>query len=233
MKHLLFVSVAVGIFSGTSISAKAQVAVNSMASGDAKAAKKSPQFIEGIEIRQETPVSARTPFATKPQNKNTVTAPASPGNDASAIEQCSSLQFKYAQLLNMDVEMATNTDLYGFIEKWWATPYRYGGAAKDGIDCSAYSGTLVHDVYGIVLSRTARSQYDECEKVKKKDLREGDLVFFKTRRGVSHVGIYLGNGYFTHASTSSGVIISSLDETYYSKRYIGGGRIATMARSSE
>jgi lipoprotein Spr len=81
-------------------------------------------------------------------------------------------------------------------------------------------------VYGTVLSRTARSQYQECDKIKKENLREGDLVFFKTHRGVSHVGVYLANGYFTHASTSNGVMISSLDEEYYSKRYIGGGRIA-------
>ena len=158
MKHLLFVSVALGIFSGTTISATAQTSAKSKA-------KRSNSHI-----------------AKKKSEK--------------------------------------------FIEKWWATPYRYGGATKDGIDCSAYSGTLVHDVYGTVLSRTARSQYQECDKIKKENLREGDLVFFKTRRGVSHVGVYLANGYFTHASTSSGVMISSLDEEYYSKRYIGGGRIA-------
>jgi len=231
MKHLIFVSVAAGLFSGTSISANAQAVVNSMA--DAKVITRSPQFIEGIEIRPETTVSPRPPFAAKQQEKNTVPFRISSRNEVSSIEQCSSLQFKYAQLLNMEVEAVTNIELYNFIEKWWATPYRYGGATKDGIDCSAFTGTLVHDVYGMILSRTARSQYDECEKVKKKDLQEGDLVFFKNRRSISHVGIYLGNGYFTHASTTNGVIISSLDEAYYSKRYVGGGRITVPARSPE
>jgi murein DD-endopeptidase / murein LD-carboxypeptidase len=85
----------------------------------------------------------------------------------------------------------------------------------------------------LVLSRTARSQYEECDKIKKNDLREGDLVFFRTRRGVSHVGVYLGNGYFTHASTSNGVMISRLDEDYYRKKYIGGGRVILKNNTAE
>ena len=80
-------------------------------------------------------------------------------------------------------------------------------------------------MYGFVASRTARSQYDACEKIEKENLQEGDLVFFNTRRGVSHVGVYLRNGYFTHSSTGKGVTISSLDDAYYSKKFIGGGRI--------
>lgn len=222
MKHLLFVSVALGIFSGTSLSATAQKSVKSKRAKQRIAAKKSTKFIEDIEIRPQSTTAGLQPISTK----NTEQAPVIEKNEVSAIETCSYLQFKYAQLLNMDVEAAANTELYCFIEKWWAIPYRYGGATKDGIDCSAYSGTLVHDVYGTVLSRTARSQYQECEKIRKENLREGDLVFFKTRRGVSHVGVYLANGYFTHASTSSGVMISNLDEDYYRKKYIGAGRIS-------
>lgn len=223
MKHLFFVSVALGIFSGTTISATAQSSVKSKRYNHRTASKKSVKFIEGIEIRPESTPAAQTFITVKTDDQVPVTA----NNEPSTIEECSGLQFKYAQLLNMDVEALTNTELYAFIEKWWATPYLYGGATKDGIDCSAYTGTLLHDVYGTILSRTARSQYQECEKVKKQNLREGDLVFFNTRRGVSHVGVYLANGFFTHASTSSGVMISSLDEDYYNKKYIGGGRIAT------
>ncbi len=223
MKHLIFVAAAVGIFSGTSINAKAQTPVNTVA--EANAIKKTPQFIEGIEIRPEPIVPVKTPMAAIKTDRKAKVTPVSSTGNSSDIENCTSLQFKYAQLLNVEVEALANTGLYNFIEKWWGTPYRYGGATKDGIDCSAYSGTLIHDVYGTILSRTARSQYDECEKVRKDELQEGDLVFFRTRRGVSHVGVYLGNGFFTHASTSNGVMISNLEETYYSKRYIGGGRI--------
>ncbi len=115
--------------------------------------------------------------------------------------------------------------LYSFIEEWWATRYRYGGTTKNGVDCSAYVGTLVNEVYGFEVPRTARAQYSICEKINKEDLQEGDLVFFNTTGGVSHVGLYLGDGYFTHSSCSHGVTISNLEEKYYSKKFIGGGRI--------
>lgn len=224
MKHLIFVSVAVGIFSGTSITA--QKRTGSLRAKDAVAENKQVKFIEGIEIKPETTVAALPSIDTKtPLNKHGEQSVA----EGSAIEQCTSLQFKYAQLLNVEVESVTNVELYDFIEKWWATPYRYGGATRDGIDCSAYSSTLIHDIYGITLSRTARSQYEECYKIKKDELQQGDLVFFRTRKGVSHVGVYLGNGFFTHASTSNGVIISSLNEEYYNKRYLGGGRVPAKA----
>jgi cell wall-associated NlpC family hydrolase len=76
-----------------------------------------------------------------------------------------------------------------------------------------------------VLPRTARNQYAACNKVKREDLLEGDLVFFNTRGGVSHVGIYLGNGYFAHSSVHSGVTVSSLNDKYYSSKFIIGGRL--------
>ncbi|MBL0146373.1 MAG: C40 family peptidase [Chitinophagaceae bacterium] len=134
------------------------------------------------------------------------------------------MQFKYAQLMDVDVESLTNTKLLNFIDEWWATRYRYGGTTKKGIDCSSLTGTLLRDVYGVTVPRTAREQYRISTKLKREELAEGDFVFFNTRGGVSHVGIYLTNGYFVHSSVHSGVVISSLDESYYSKKYIGGGR---------
>lgn len=224
MKNLFFVAVAMGIFSGTTLTAKAQSSVNRRQVGTAVPTKKSLKFIDGIEIKNGTIVSEKA--VTVRQEELNTTAYIKPFNtEGSGIENCTSIQFKYAQLLNMDVESITNYSLFSFIEKWWATPYRYGGATKKGIDCSAYSGTLLYDVYGFVAARTARDQYKACEKTDRENLQEGDLVFFNTRRGVSHVGVYLRNGYFTHASTSSGVMISHLDETYFNKKYIGGGRI--------
>lgn len=142
----------------------------------------------------------------------------------SAIEKFSALQFKYAMMLNVDVESLKNVSLLGFIDEWFGTKYRYGGTTKKGIDCSALSGALLLAVYGFNMPRTARQQYEATDHISKDELKEGDLVFFNTRGGVSHVGVYLDNSYFVEAS-SHGVKISSLDDHYYAKRFICGGRV--------
>lgn len=226
MKNLFFVSVALGIFSGTSISVKAQTSANNKRWTNAVAEKRTTNFIEGIEM---VPGSTGDGIPAAPVKKNTGDLPAgSLGHDLSVIETCSAIQFKYALILNCEVESITNLPLYNFIEEWWGTRYHYGGSSRNGIDCSALAGTLLGRVYGITTPRTARAQYDACEKVDREDLKEGDLVFFNTRGGVSHVGVYLGNGYFTHASVKNGVTINNLDENYYSKRFIRGGRVTAV-----
>lgn len=233
MKHLFFVSVAAGIFSGTSISAEAQTSVNSIKLGSVPLQSKTVKFIEGIEVKREVAkpaaevdmwaVPAKKAEPLKPVAVKTVAPVAVTG--VASIENCTPLQFKYAQLMDVEVEAIANTKLYEAIEEWWATRYRYGGTTKKGIDCSALTGTLLREAYGINPERTARAQYAQCDKIAREDLQEGDLVFFNTRGGVSHVGVYLGNNYFVHSSTSSGVTISSLNDDYYSRKYIGGGRI--------
>lgn len=142
----------------------------------------------------------------------------------SLTEQCTQIQFKFAMMLNREVESLTNVQLFSFIDEWWETKYLYGGTTKRGIDCSAFTGLLMGSVFAFKLPRTAREQYSVSEKIKKDDLLQGDLVFFNTRGGVSHVGYYLGDGFFVHASSSKGVTINNLDQSYYSKRFIGGGR---------
>lgn len=224
MKNLFIVSVALGIFSGTPLSSKAQKSINALPSVETNSTKKAVKFIDDIEISRdfkavETVEEVVVPIPSKvtlPTAK--VTAP------KSAIENCTTLQFKYAQMMDVEVESLTNAKLLDFIEEWWATRYRYGGTTKKGIDCSSLTGTLLRDVYGVNVARTAREQYRTCTKLKRDELVEGDLVFFNTRGGVSHVGVYLTNGYFLHSSVHSGVTISSLGDNYYSKKYIGGGR---------
>ncbi len=142
-----------------------------------------------------------------------------------ATELCSPVQFKYAQLLNRAVETLTNTYLFNFIDEWWAVRYRYGGTTMRGVDCSSYTGQLLYTVYAVSMPRTAREQYRVTARVRKDELQEGDLVFFNTRGGVSHVGVYLNDGYFTHSSSSHGVTISNLNEAYYSRKFISGGRV--------
>ncbi len=220
MKNLFFVSVALGIFSGTNNTVKAQSQVNFTGATVGTGINKPAKFIEGIEINANNANSTTIDYHSTVTPFNTADLHSIP-----AIENGTFLQFKYAQMMDVDVESINNLALYGFIEDWWATRYRYGGSTKSGIDCSAYSSTLLSEVYKLDISRTARSQFGQCQKIEKEDLKEGDLVFFNTRRGVSHVGVYLKDGYFTHSGTSTGVTISHLDDTYFSKKYIGGGRI--------
>ncbi len=146
---------------------------------------------------------------------------------ASVTEICSSIQFKYAQILNRNVESLNNKSLLSFIDEWWGTKYRFGGTNKNGVDCSSFSEKLMGTVFGFALPRTAREQYAKCLKVVKNQLAEGDLVFFNTRGGVSHVGVYLGEGKFVHSSSSKGVAVNNLDDNYWKSRFIAGGRPAT------
>jgi hypothetical protein len=142
----------------------------------------------------------------------------------SVIENLSMLQYKYAMMMNVEVESLKNVSLLSFIDHWIGTRYHLGGTTKKGIDCSALTGALLLAVYGFNLPRTARQQYDATDHIDKDELQEGDLVFFNTHGGVSHVGVYLENDYFLQASTH-GVKISSLDDHYYQKRFICGGRV--------
>ena len=142
-----------------------------------------------------------------------------------ATENVSVLQLKYALLLNTEVEFLKNENLLQGIDNWYGTRYRLGGTTKKGIDCSAFVGTIYASVFGIALPRTARDQYRFTKRISRTELREGDLLFFNTRGGVSHVGIYLQNNKFVHASVSRGVVISDMFEAYYLQRFIGAGRI--------
>ncbi|MEN9963034.1 MAG: hypothetical protein RL582_129 [Bacteroidota bacterium] len=140
------------------------------------------------------------------------------------IEKVDLVQIKYALVLDTEIENLKNQELYSFIEKWMGTPYRYGAKSESGTDCSGFSGILHQSIFGVNLPRTAKSQFQSCDKIKVEEIREGDLVFFNTRGGVSHVGVYLHNGYFVHASTKDGVRINNLNDDYYKNRFLGGGR---------
>ena len=121
---------------------------------------------------------------------------------------------------------AIKEKLIRIAQKMLDIPYRFGGSSFLGIDCSGY----VQKVFGlldVVLPRTAREQFSHGEKVEKEDLSVGDLVFFRTyAKYPSHVGIYLGNNEFIHASSKDRrVKIDSLDAPYYYKRFVGARRV--------
>lgn len=187
----------------------------------------SPEFIQHINITPSTKES-RTHGkggATQVVQQPVYSTASLSGSTFSAIESLNSLQFKYGVLLNVAVEQLTDLKLLQTIDEWYGTRYRYGGNTKAGIDCSGFSCALMIGAYGLTLPRTSREQYSASERIDKEDLQQGDLVFFNTSGGISHVGIYLNNNKFVHASTSSGVMISDLSEDYYARKYVGAGRV--------
>lgn len=116
------------------------------------------------------------------------------------------------------------------IIKYLNTPYKYGGNSRKGIDCSAFTQTIYKNTLSINLERSARLQYKHGTKISNiEDLKFGDLIFFNTRRRVrpGHVGIYIGEHLFAHASSKKGVTISSIDHSYYKNRFMGGRRMET------
>ncbi len=162
--------------------------------------------------------------AQTPNHKVSYTRPSVLYSDMD-IETADTLQLKYTIVLDATLEQLINVSLLYKIDHWWATPYCYGGNTESCIDCSAFAQTVMRTVYGIHVPRTAQEQFDNSKKVDAAHLREGDLVFFNTGgREASHVGVYLFNNKFVHASTSSGVTVSDLGDAYWQQRFIGAGR---------
>ena len=123
-----------------------------------------------------------------------------------------------------------NKKLYSECASWLGTPYKYGGTSKSGTDCSGMTYSIYKTVYGKTLTRQSGDMLtNNCSKINKSQLREGDLVFFRTDGKKSstpnHVGIYLKSNKFIHSSSSKGVVVSDLTQDYYVKNWISGGRV--------
>jgi hypothetical protein len=109
---------------------------------------------------------------------------------------------------------------------WLGVPYRYGGQSRKGVDCSALVGHVYREAYGVTLPRTTAAIAKQVKRVKKKDLACGDLLFFTIKgKNASHMGVYLAESKFVHAATSKGVSIANLNDSYWSKYFVGAGRM--------
>lgn len=133
----------------------------------------------------------------------------------------------YDKLKNFNVALTPREKMLFEVIKYLDTPYKYGGNTDNGIDCSAFTKQVFQSSISIDLPRSAREQYSVGDKISKGDLKFGDLVFFNTRKrnNPGHVGIYLGDNQFVHASRTLGVTISSIEEKYYKTRYAGARRM--------
>lgn len=106
-----------------------------------------------------------------------------------------------------------------YFYQWQGVPYRFGGTSKEGVDCSAFTQNAFNALHRFSLPRTTEYQATTGTKIPLNSAKKGDLIFFKTSVKVRHVGVYIGNREFMHASTSKGVIISSLDNPYWKKAF--------------
>ncbi|MBC7587815.1 MAG: C40 family peptidase [Chitinophagaceae bacterium] len=197
-------------------------------------------FIENIEVTPGNVVTSKHKTINRASAKKN-NAPASKKNSEELkttsnpqlskadIEKADYLQLKYAVKLDATVEKLNNIPLLQTIDHWWGTRYSMGGSTENGIDCSAFTQVLMQTVYNVGVSRTAQDQYNNSEHIDLGDLQEGDLVFFHSgssrSKSVSHVGVYMLNNKFVHASTSNGVTISDLNEAYWKQHYYAVGRV--------
>ena len=163
-------------------------------------------------------------FSVLAAQAQTKTSPAT-SDDKNTDDQESLAKDYLSQIMGVAMSATSNMKLFHFVYDWIGTPYRFGGSSRKGIDCSAFTKELYSDVFNMDIQRNSRDIFSMVSPVKRDELKEGDLVFFKIHsRRISHVGIYLGNNRFAHAS-SRGVAINSLDDAYYNRYFYRGGRM--------
>ncbi len=117
---------------------------------------------------------------------------------------------------------------------WMGTPYSYGGLTKSGVDCSGFVYNVYKEAYGVTLQRNSAAMAKQVKRVSKDDMQCGDLVFFTIKdKRVSHVGIYMGDNRFVHASSSNGVSMADLGDAYWSKYFSGAGRVIVIVQQPQ
>ena len=183
--------------------------------------KKSPEFIDGITLGGGSN-NVRVTQGKQVYNNNNKKK----GNGSLASVDRETAEQKTTAEAKINEGKRHNRSLYSFIEEWYGTPYLFGGTNRYGIDCSAFTRQLYNDVYNLPIVRTSIEQFSQVEKIDPVELKEGDLVFFKIHsHRISHVGVYLYDGKFVHASVSQGVVISDLSDAYWTRNYAGCGRM--------
>ena len=142
------------------------------------------------------------------------------------LESLSSSLIGYTPTSNNESEMISDEVMSKVIE-YLNIPYVWGGTSTRGFDCSGFVQNVMYQSLGIMLPRTSYEQSNVGQDVSKEELKFGDLLFFDTmnKGRVSHVGIYLSDGYFAHSGSKTGVIVASLNADFYSRTYLKAKRV--------
>ena len=140
---------------------------------------------------------------------------------------------RYSKKFGISFQGTENKKLILAVDQWLGTPYRRGGCSQRGVDCSCFVQAIFREVYGIALPRSSAEIYHETVKIKKNELREGDLIFLKGHnKKISHVGIYLKDDFFVHVTTGKGVVISRLTDPPYNKSFAAAGRVPQLDKTT-
>ncbi len=133
----------------------------------------------------------------------------------------------YSQELGVSLDHGADKSLIETVTRWLGAPYRSGGSTERGTDCSGFVMRAYQQAYGVTLVHSSRGLFARTARVKRAEMREGDLVFFRRTRHspIYHVGIYLRDGKFVHSQSHKGVMVSSLREGYWGRNFCGGGRL--------
>ncbi|MFD0750254.1 C40 family peptidase [Mucilaginibacter calamicampi] len=156
------------------------------------------------------------------------------GHPGEMVKPQASIAEKYSEIMGVKERDIQNGRLYAFIEQWTGTPYKFGRQDKGGIDCSGLTQLLQQEVYGVKVPRMTSQQINVIKRKYEDELKEGDLVFFDfDGKQFSHVGVYLQNGWFVHASTRKGVMVARLRDNGIYKYFSRGGTIINQTIAAQ
>jgi len=154
------------------------------------------------------------------------------GEPGEVVKPQQSVAEKYSAILGVNESDIQNGRLYEFVDNWMGTPYLFGGQDKNGIDCSGLAQLLEQQVFNVNIPRSTSQQINVIKRKYEEELVEGDLLFFDyDGKKFSHVGVYLQNGYYIHASTTKGVTITKLHDPYTYKYFSRCGSIVEVPNS--
>lgn len=133
---------------------------------------------------------------------------------------------KYAKLLAVPVDSINNHKLYALIEWFSSTPYKFGGNDVNGVDCSGFTYAIEKQVYSVEIPRSTIQQANFVSTKNVSQLEEGDLIFLKVGGSkINHVGVYLQNGYFVHATSNMGLVVDNLTDPYIQQCFMACGAV--------